>query len=230
MITGVSGESLLMDRRTSIPLESGRLISSRTRSKGSLSNFLSPSAAVVAVTVSYRSVLRSASRLSRTSASSSMMRIEPVLGDIDRFPGGGEFQTERCSAADRTVDENLPGVFTNDAVTYRQTKSRTAVSRLCGEEGVKDLTEIFRGNAHAVVGEFNRDSGIDRTGCHNQFPAVRHCIAGVHNQVHEDLLQLAGVPMDKRKVRVEIGPDADFGGTQHRRHERECFLNHLVEV
>ena len=70
---------------------------------------------------------------------------------------------------------------------------------LGGEEGIVDALEMLGRNAGAGVGNHRLHVAIDERG-HAQAAAAGHGVFGVEQQVEKDLLQLAGVAVDGRKL------------------------------
>ena len=71
------------------------------------------------------------------------------------------------------------------------------------------LIEVLRepGQAASSIKKivFGLPPGADRQG-----PAIRHGLAGVEDQVHQDLLELVSVAVDQRQVLIENGLDLDM--------------------
>src|SRR5262249_12437374 len=152
-------------------------------------------------------------------ASSSIINTEPgdakssrpaksrliAASSTDCLPDHGEFHDERRPAARRAVNPDFPRVFLNDSVGDGKSQARPAASArfrlaLSGEEGVINTMDVFLRDATSGICDLDLD--VMAIQCADgQSAAARHGILGVKEQVQEDLLQLAGVPMDRREVR-----------------------------
>ena len=75
--------------------------------------------------------------------------------------------------------------------------------------------------AWAVAGG---DAGVSRS------RVSVHGVLGVEHEVEDDLLELALVAVNARKVRVEVGFDADLRGLELVLEEDDGVVQKLVEV
>src|SRR5208283_5273962 len=115
---------------------------------------------------------------------------------------------KRGAGADRAFDMDFAGVFLNDAVADGEAQAGAALvsgQSLGGKEGIVDALEMLGSDAGAGVGDVGFDLAIDDSS-DAQSPAARHGVFGVQQQIEEDLLQLAGVAVYRRKLsgRIEI--------------------------
>src|SRR5437867_1187874 len=229
MMTPTSGFSRLRVFKTSRPPWSGRLISTSAKSNTCSSNFFKPSSAVAAVTAWWPSSAKSCSRLSRISFSSSMIRMAP-LRDMDGPPEGRELQTEGTPLADGAFDADLPAVLAHDAVGDGEAEARAAAGGLGGEEGIEDLREVIGRDTHAVVADLDAHGRVFAFSCERQLAAVGHGVAGVHDEVHENLLQPPVVAVDARKPADKLRVQSDLRGAQHGFDQCQGLANDAVQI
>src|SRR6266849_7859344 len=170
-----------------MPWRSGRLTSSRSRSKGCSSSLVRPASPVSALSTPYPSERSRSSSPSRISASSSTTRMAPL--DMDLFSEDGELETEGSAFAGRGAHIDLSGVLLDDAVADRKSQPGAAAGRLGGKERIENADQVFAGDAHPGIGDLNLDVAVLRRRAHLEHSARRHGVARVHEQVQEDLLQ-----------------------------------------
>ena len=121
---------------------------------------------------------------------------------------------KRGACADRAFDMDFAGVLLNDAVADREAEAGAAFvagQGLGGEERIVDALEMLGSDAGTGVGDKGFDVAVDQSN-DAQAPASGHGVFGVQEQVEEDLLQLAGVAVDGRKVIGKIEIDQDLRG------------------
>src|SRR5271157_3121484 len=212
----------------SMPLRSGRLTSSSSRSNGRSSRRESPTWADSALETWYPSDFSRSSRPSRISDSSSTTRIDPL--DMDRFPDSRELDVEGSAPAWRRADINSTGVFFDDPVAHRQAETCAAPCRFGREKRIKNLMDVFTGNAVARVNNLYLDAAIVRGSAHFQHSACRHGIARIQEQVQENLLQLIGGAAHRRKAIGELLDDANLRGLQGMRDQRQRFFHNAIQV
>src|SRR5579859_2480212 len=136
--------------------------------------------------------------------------------------------------ADGALDVDLAGVLLDDAVAYGEAEAGAAPfaglgSGLGSKEWVINALEIFGRDAGAGVGNDGLDVAVD-DGREAQFSALRHGVFGVEQQVKEDLLELAGIAVDARKLAVEVHLYSDARGLHLMLDESQGVANDLVEV
>src|SRR5208337_4161348 len=212
----------------SMPLRSGRLTSSSSRSNGRSSRRESPTWPDSALETWYPSDFRRSSRPSRISDSSSTTRIEPL--DMDRFPDSREFDVEGSTPAWRRANINSAGVFLDDPVAHGQAETCAAPCRLGSEKRIKNLMDVFTGDAVARVNNFNLDAAIVRGSAHFQHSARGHGIARIQEKIQEDLLQLVGGTSHRRKAIAELLDHANLRCLQGMRDQRKRFFHEAIQV
>src|SRR5208283_3057796 len=171
---------------------------------------------------------RRSSRPSRISDSSSTTRIDPL--DMDRFPDSRELDVEGSAPAWRRADINSTGVFFDDPVAHRQAETCAAPCRFGREKRIKNLMDVFTGNAVARVNNLYLDAAIVRRSAHFQHSACRHGIARIQEKVQENLLQLVGGAAHRRKAVGELLDDANLRGLQGMRDQRQRFFHNAIQV
>ncbi len=142
--------------------------------------------------------------------------------DFDGSVGAREENGERGAGADDGVDAELAAVFADDGEHGGEAEAGAVFFR--GEERIEDLFEIFRGDAAAVVANFELDviAGGERRnlvggevgvgGAELQLRAVRsagHRLEGVDDEVLEDLKNLSAIDADGLDVFGDL--EGDFG-------------------
>ena len=121
------------------------------------------------------------------------------------------------------MDEHVSVTLLDDAVNSRKSQAGAFPLFLGGKEGLKDAGLGFL--VHAVAGIGDRDhgitSGLDETvfaevrahrnvgALHGKLAAFGHGIFGVDHQVHDDLLELAGVGAGVSGVGGQAGNQLD---------------------
>src|SRR5205807_7191981 len=98
----------------------------------------------------------------------------------------------KCSAEPGcALDADVAGMLLDDAVSDGETKAGAAADSLRGEKRIVNFRDVFGSNADAIVGDFDGQrvlvSVFGRQ--HDTAVAVRDRIAGIQDQVREDLLQ-----------------------------------------
>src|SRR3989338_369136 len=211
---------------TARPLRPGSLTSSSTRSQGCSVMALRPVSASVAKLKEKPAELKRTSRASRTSASSTTTRTLPRASAIVS-PGAGrdrrqrEFDQERSALAGARAAVDGAAVLLDDAVADGQAQAGAPAGGLGGEEGVVDLAQVLRGDADAGVADLDLDAAVVVAGADGELAALRHGVAGVDQQVQEDLLELAGVAADDRQGLVQLGFHFGSARAQLRLHQAQ---------
>src|SRR5258708_3354092 len=99
-------------------------------------------------------------------------------------------------------------MFAHDAQNDGQTKTGADAGRLGSEKGIKDARLNGLGNTRTVVADFQQYALFgDAPGLHTDNAASALRFDGmprIANQVHQDLLELPGIAVDKREHRIEI--------------------------
>src|SRR5574341_2095819 len=145
---------------TARPLRPGSLTSSSTRSQGWSVIALRPVSASPAKPVLKPTEVSSASSASRTSGSSSTMRMLPLplamVSHLRRHRRRHrKLQDEGCALARLRAHLNGAVVFLHDAVGDGQAEAGAAAGGLGGEEGVVNLAQVIGGNTDAGVGDLD---------------------------------------------------------------------------
>ena len=174
------------------------------------------SSARPASTTSYPRSRSDSPIISRSRAKSSTSRSSPRPGRCPRpelrgagppcLPRAGN--PERGALARRAVRLDPPPMLHDNPVDHRQPEARALVRFLRREERFERVRERFL--AHAAPGVGDREAqepartarsyrpglalaDLDGRDVQRDRPPVRHRIARVHSQVHDDLLEHAGV-------------------------------------
>ena len=163
------------------------------------------------------------------------------LRDWDRRLGSDEFSTgrdprqidlERRSPAGFAVHPDVAAALLDDAVNGGEAEAG-ALDSLGGEKRLEDMGLSFGIHAHAGVADgqhhvlarlrWGVQAGIafverDIGGLDGEFAALRHGIAGVDRQIHDDLFDLAGIGAHRAQFRArdhyQIDVFADQPGEQ----------------
>src|SRR3954453_6316094 len=198
-----------------------------------------PSIPFCASSTEYPSDWRSISRPSRIASSSSTTRTLPraaaVSGCIYRLPCGAgcgewKFQTERGATVAPVGHFDRTTMFLHNTVRHRKAESRAFAGRFGGEEGVVDAVDVLGGNAVPGVRDLHPDAGAFGPGPDFQGPAGAHRVASVEEEIQEDLLEFTRVPVDRRKIGVEVRLDLDSGLLQLMFEERERLLDDPIQA
>lgn len=106
----------------------------------------------------------------------------------------------------------------------------------CGlgrKEGIENSSENRLRNARAVVDDLEKDTVVrvprrpQADG--SRFSFLHDGLARVSDQIHQHLLQLAGVARDERKRRVEVQFEAYFFGGRTEALQFHSAQDHLIE-
>src|ERR1051326_4260640 len=146
----------------------GSIKSRRTRSYWLSSIFRSPSSPVAAVSADMPSEERSSSILSLISSSSSIMRTEPLRLDIHGFPEGRQFQLERAPVSELALDRYIPPVLLHDAITHRESQTRSLTESFRCEERVINFVNVFAADTGSRVLNRYLDFRINSLGANAQ--------------------------------------------------------------
>src|SRR5437899_8260558 len=119
-----------------------------------------------------------------------MMRTVPFRLDIHTFPYQRQFYFKRSSQTLATLYPNLAAVLLQDSVADGQTQSRTLAHSLGREERIVDFLDVFAGYSGAGVLDEDLDLRIDSLRSDPQLTAFSHGIAGIDEQIQENLLKL----------------------------------------
>src|SRR5437667_2319737 len=135
---------------------------------------------------------------------------------------------EGAPGAGRALDVDPPAVGRHHRVTHREPEPRPAAHVLGGEEGVEDAAEDGGRDAGPVVAD--RDAHRVALGARHDpdVTRARDRVAGVGEQVHEHLVELARVALDGGE-RAVIAVDGDARAPA-RLEGAERHLEPLVQV
>src|SRR5207248_6391018 len=128
---------------------------------------------------------------------------------------------EGRSASDRALNVDLSAVPRDNLM--RNGQSESGAGRLRGEERLEDLMQHLLGNPFAGIGdrdvderfgmrddrEGERRSGARTPGANGERAALRHGVAGVRNEIHEDLRELRRVGEDLQALGWKVADDSD---------------------
>ena len=110
-------------------------------------------------------------------------------------------------------------VLLDDAVAYRQAQPGASATGFGGEKRIKDLVNVFAGNAVAGVDDFHFHAAVVGRRAHFQHSAGRHGVAGIQKQVQEHLLQLVGGTAHRGNSFRQLLDDLNLRSLQGMRHE-----------
>jgi hypothetical protein len=127
----------------------------------------------------------------------------------------GQINPERRSLPWFAVDQDVARALLDNAVYRGQAQTRSFAHLFGGEEGLEDAR--YGGFIHAGAGVAHRKQNIfphrhglllfrkslvksHITGFKNKLAAMRHGVASVHREVDYDLVELAGVRLDHRRL------------------------------
>src|SRR2546429_9106394 len=187
---------------------------------------------------------------SRIPTSSSMINTEPVgddgisirfrrvitaASDIDSLPAHRKIDIERSARARTTLHADLSGMFLDDAICNRQTKSGApgllafARRSLGGKERIVNPLNMFLSNSGARVGNYNTDA-LAIGGCNSKSSTAGHGISSIQEQIQKYLLQPPSVATDKRQMPSQFVLHLDLGGLELMFQQRQCVGNHLIHI
>src|ERR1051326_2418267 len=107
--------------------------------------------------------------------------------EADAGAGGGGSDAEGRAVAGRAVDADAAGVFLNDAVRHRQTKTGTLANALRRVERIVNLRDVLRGDADAGIGDLCDQRSVVRCGRRDlDLSAIRNRITRVEQKVGEN--------------------------------------------
>jgi hypothetical protein len=147
-----------------------------------------------------------------------------------------EVHAERRAAAGRAVDLDAAAALRDDAVHRREPEPRALAEALRGEERLED-TGARRGvHARSRVGDRELDVAarrdargggparreLDLPRRDHEAPAVGHRVARVHREVHEHLLELAGIRERLREAGREVELERDVLADEAAEHLLEA--------
>src|SRR5688572_28675404 len=147
---------------------------------------------------------RSIWMLSRISASSSIMRTDPLPLDIHNLSRKRKVQAERRSPPDIAFNGNTPAMLLHDSVTYRKSETRPLPGSLCRKEGIVDLLNVFTADASTRIRNHDLNATVHDSSTDVKDTPFGHGIASIEKEVQKYLLQLSCVSRDGRGFRKKI--------------------------
>ena len=132
-----------------------------------------------------------------------------------------------CPLSIKTFDLDAPPMLLYDAMANGQAESGTFAYILGSKEGFKDAFAHFFGNASACVTDSDFDFiGEGKCDQMNQ-TSLRHGLNGIGDEVHEDLIQFAGIAFDLRDFAIVL---EQIDVVQTIFQQREGRIQPIVEV
>ena len=147
---------------------------------------------------------------------------------------------ERGALSRRALDGDVAAALLHDAVDGREPQARAASGFLRREEGLEDLGPGLLVHARPRVHDRERDvgAGLDAFsslaklhvgGLDRDLPALGHRVPCIHDQVHEDLLDLSGVRLDPPQIFPAPERQLDVGADETPQHALDA-VDHHVQV
>ena len=247
-----SGRSATSRSASCIPLSPGMTTSVISKSirpayeRGELEGGLAARRREHRVAVGLEHLAARASRTMSSSSTSSTVSVPPLRGTArgrllalgDTLPHTRQVDLERRAAARLGVRPDMAAGLRDDPVDGREPEPGALAGRLRGEERVEHAVERLALHAHAGVadGEHRRSRPARaptcwRANCSSsstfavvivRLPAVRHRVARVDREVHQDLLDLARVGARVAEVVGEVRRQLDLLAEQPREHAVRC--------
>lgn len=123
------------------------------------------------------------------------------------------------------------GILPDNALADRQAQAR-ALAVLCREEWLEDMRKDFGAYAMAGVADGNPNFLLGCIVARNDVdpPTVGHGVAGVYQQVQEDLFHLRWISYDDGQIRGQVGHDLYVFQVSLIRNQSEGMLENLVQV
>src|SRR5580658_3389999 len=149
---------------------------------------------------------------------------------MDGFPGYGKFQAEGSTFAWSGAYVDFAGVLFNDAVAHRKTQPGAPSGGLGCKEWIENTVEVLWRNPRARVSHFDFHGAVLRSGAHLEQATLRHGVARVHEEIQENLLQAGDGTQHRRQFLVVILDDVYLRGLEGMLHQRESFLQHVVDI
>ena len=134
------------------------------------------------------------------------------------------------SFADLAFDSDVAAVIADNAVTDSEAKPGSFANLFGGEKRIVDFGQMFWRYAYASVAESDDDRIEVRFGGDFQTSALRHGVACVQNQIHENLLQLGCIARRKRQLNGVIADNPDFGVAKLGFQQLDCVVQHAVQI
>ena len=158
-------------------------------------------------------------------------------------PGQIDFECRADSGL--AVHINVAAALLDHPIDHGEAETGALAFLFGGEEGFKDPGSSRRVHAHAGVGDAQQDigPGFDRigiaaheggihfrvAGLDEEFASLRHGVAGVDRQVHDDLLELALIGFHCSQVRIKAAGQFHIFPDQAAQHAFH-ILNDSVHI
>ena len=160
-----------------------------------------------------------------------------IGGAASRFDGGlgsgRKFDSEGGAAPRRTRCAHLAAVFTHHTEHDGKSKTRAYAGGFGGKEGIEDTRENRLGNARTIVDDLQDDPAVAaprRAQPDSSCLSFQHDgLAGVPDQIHQHLLQLARVAGDEWKSGIEVQLDVNSFRGRSEALQIHGALHHLIE-
>jgi len=140
-----------------------------------------------------------------------------------------------CGArADGALNLDLAGMFLDDAVRHRKSEPGAAtVTRLrhClrGEKRIVDSLQMLGSDTTSAVRDDCFNVPVYCRG-NAEIASAWHCLFSVEQEIQKHLLQLPGIAVDRRKLRVQIEIDLNLRGLELMLQQRKRVADYLVQV
>src|SRR5439155_2697992 len=127
-----------------------------------------------------------------------------------RFGAGADnrqFEEETGAADGKRLASNPAMMIGHNAVRYRQAQPGPVADFLRCEKGFKNIRQYVRRHAWAIVFDQNPNEVLRLSGGDLQTAGLRRfrqCLERITQQVREHLLDLVGIGLSERKMRVEV--------------------------
>src|SRR6266851_1124216 len=157
----------------------------------------------------------------------------------DRWPGAGgrELQLERGSHSELALYMDLAGVLLHDSVGDSESESGALVGtlvrlRLGGKEWIVDTVEVLPLDSCTRILDANEHPArsAERRDPERCTRRSEHRVLRVQHQVQDYLLQLATIPMNARKLRIQVCFDANLSRLELVLQQRNRIVEKFVEV
>src|SRR5688572_565612 len=207
-MTARSGLEIRIARSVSMPLMPGSMTSRTIRSTSSVSRRLSASSPLAAERMSNPSRRSTASSTSRRTSSSSTMRMRIRSLDTAREPlYPWQRNTKLGALAGSAGDADLSVARVNQAAADGQSEARAALAALRGDERIEDSSENVGRDSLAVIADADGDAVFVVRHFDPDVPPLGHGIAGIEEDVRQNLLQVVEVPAHLRRLDVRVHAD-----------------------
>src|ERR1700686_5792198 len=97
-----------------------------------------------------------------------------------------------------------PTMFAHNAISNRKPQAGSLAGAFGGEEWVVDALQVLRRDTLPIVTYIDARKAIRVPGLDGEPSALFHGVAGIQEQVQEDLLQLPGVALYARDAFLQL--------------------------